>query len=99
MEVVGELTRIARTGPAALSILAMVHRLAGLPWPLHTLEGRLAWRAMCRALPARPHRKRGLSRGHCFGQRRNPASQAGSRRHCPIATSRVSTSDARAALT
>jgi site-specific recombinase XerD len=44
-----------------LSTLAMVHRLAGLPWPLNTLEGKLMWRAMRRALPTTRRQKRGLS--------------------------------------
>lgn len=44
-----------------LSTLAMVHRLAALPWPLHSLEGSLMWRAIRRGVPARQKQKRGLS--------------------------------------
>src|SRR5581483_2705162 len=44
-----------------VSSLAMVHKLAGLPWPLDTLPGKLMWRGIRRALPARQRQKRGLS--------------------------------------
>ncbi len=44
-----------------LASLAMVHALAGLPWPLGTIEGKLMWRGLRRALPARQHQKDGLT--------------------------------------
>jgi integrase len=44
-----------------VSTLRMVHRLAGIPWPLDTIEGELMWRGIRRSVAARQHQKDGLS--------------------------------------
>ncbi|MDM4770917.1 tyrosine-type recombinase/integrase [Solimonas sp. SE-A11] len=44
-----------------LATLALVHRLAGLPWALDTLEGRLMWRGKRRSLPKRQAQASGLT--------------------------------------
>lgn len=45
-----------------LATLALVHRLAGLPWVLESLEGRLMWRGLRRTrLTARPRQKQGIT--------------------------------------
>lgn len=44
-----------------LATLALVHRLAGLPWALDTLQGRLMWRGKRRSLPKRQQQASGLT--------------------------------------
>lgn len=45
-----------------LATLALIHRLAELPWVLETLPGRLMWRGLRRTrLTARPRQKQGIT--------------------------------------
>jgi len=54
--------RVRATLEHYLATLALAHRLAQLPWPLDTLEGRLMWRALRRThLSARQRQAQGLT--------------------------------------